>query len=99
MRKFSSKLRVPVCCLSEVQQLLADQIAQRALDAEPVSDRPACFALLDPDPAEVQLLYCQSDQSPSTAIKVNATAGQIRAILSKRGRYKSEHSANRVKPS
>jgi hypothetical protein len=69
MRKFGSKLRVPVCCLSEVPQLLADQIFQRALDAESVSHRPARLALLDPNPVEVHARYYIASRTKRQALR------------------------------
>lgn len=98
MRKFSGKL--PGAGLPLQRSSAADQIVQCALDGESLSDRSACFALLDRDLVGVHARYdiaCRTTPQAQRS-KLNATASQIRAILSKRGRYQSEQIANRVKP-
>jgi len=54
-RELGSELRVLVCCTSEVQQLLADQIIQRVLDAETLTNRVGSRALLLPDLVKVHV--------------------------------------------
>ena len=46
------ELRVPICRPDEVDQLLADQIAERLLSPECFPDVACRFALLDPDLVE-----------------------------------------------
>lgn len=49
-RELGGKIRILICRLREVQQLLTHQVVQRVLDAETLASRGCCFRVCHPPP-------------------------------------------------